>query len=697
MQLLELQLTNFKRFTGQKFTFTPGINLVWGPNESGKSTLHEAICCALFGRERGQAVENWNSDGTCSVRLIYSADGETFLIERKLTAGVQRLCVLRAGEETDVITEKSAVEEKIAEHLGIRDKTIFNNTISIRQAEVSKLTSNSLSSVGNEIQRVLTGTAQGSASKALSKLRRQQTDIIGPPRPKNPREYENITNRLQKLAETLAQARASRDRIVKLEDEIRLLEEKLSHESKRLSELEELLARHTRWAELKQKQLEIGKLHESVFARVRKINDSLADLKFAQKELEEDANLIGKADEIADHLAKLYGKRTALEDRLSQLKQTLENLPERAGILAQAIWAGGALAFAAAAIVLGLAKNPLFFLLIIPAIAILAKLALSKGLQRWDEHQHLNQLITSTQEELKAVNLEEQSILAYLKCPDLERAFARIKAYRSRAARTHELEVSIKTLLDGRNLEDWQKQEADLARELSIINHELEEQFAEYSPTTEEVERWRSEHASLLTSTANASERLSKLRGELEAEHRNMRDMACVEGELEFLHKRKAELEFLNKAYGEAIAALEAVIQHVSEEYLPVLSEKATECLSHITNGRYTAVRLTPDWVISLDCTEKTGIAPSIVSTGTSDQVFFALRAACGELLSSGHKLPIILDDPFVSFDRERLERTLLFLGKLASRNQILLLTHDPFTLEWAKQTSCTILDLSKL
>jgi len=65
-------------------------------------------------------------------------------------------------------------------------------------------------------------------------------------------------------------------------------------------------------------------------------------------------------------------------------------------------------------------------------------------------------------------------------------------------------------------------------------------------------------------------------------------------------------------------------------------------------------------------------------------------------LLSSGHKLPIILDDPFVSFDRERLERTLLFLGKLASRNQILLLTHDPFTLEWAKQTSCTILDLSK-
>lgn len=49
MELLELQLTNFKKFREHRIKFSPRINLVWGPNEAGKSTLHEAICCALFG------------------------------------------------------------------------------------------------------------------------------------------------------------------------------------------------------------------------------------------------------------------------------------------------------------------------------------------------------------------------------------------------------------------------------------------------------------------------------------------------------------------------------------------------------------------------------------------------------------------------------------------------------------------------
>lgn len=360
------------------------------------------------------------------------------------------------------------------------------------------------------------------------------------------------------------------------------------------------------------------------------------------------------------------------------------------------IFSALALIFAAAAIVLGLTKNPLFFLLLIPTIAIGTKLALTKSLQKWDKHQHLDQLIASTQEELKTINLEEQSILAYVKCADSERAFARIKAHRSRVARAQELEVTIKALLGGSSLEDWQKQEADLARELSIINHELQEKFADYSPTTEEVEGWRSEHASLQTSTATAASRLSQLRGELEAERRNIRDTACIEGELDFLHRRKAELKALGKAYEEAITALEAVIQQVSAEYLPILSERATEYINQITDGRYTSVNLTSDWTITLDCKEKTGIVTSWVSAGTLDQVFFSLRAACGELLSSGRKLPIILDDPFVSFDQERLERTLNLLQKLAAKNQVLLLTHDPFTLEWAKHSACAIHDLTK-
>ena len=74
-----------------------------------------------------------------------------------------------------------------------------------------------------------------------------------------------------------------------------------------------------------------------------------------------------------------------------------------------------------------------------------------------------------------------------------------------------------------------------------------------------------------------------------------------------------------------------------------------------------------------------------MLSIGTLDQLYFALRVACGELLSAGRKLPIILDDPFASSDRRRLDNVLHLLKVLSGENQILLLTHDPYVLDWAR------------
>ena len=45
----ELTLLNFGKFQNKKFSFEPGINLVVGKNEAGKSTLFQAIFGILFG------------------------------------------------------------------------------------------------------------------------------------------------------------------------------------------------------------------------------------------------------------------------------------------------------------------------------------------------------------------------------------------------------------------------------------------------------------------------------------------------------------------------------------------------------------------------------------------------------------------------------------------------------------------------
>ena len=54
MKLLELHIDGFGKFHDQTFVFHDGINVIYGKNEAGKSTLHTFIRSMLFGIERGR-------------------------------------------------------------------------------------------------------------------------------------------------------------------------------------------------------------------------------------------------------------------------------------------------------------------------------------------------------------------------------------------------------------------------------------------------------------------------------------------------------------------------------------------------------------------------------------------------------------------------------------------------------------------
>ena len=53
MKIKELRLKNFGKFTNKEIHFSDGMNVIYGENESGKSTLYTFIRAMLFGLERG--------------------------------------------------------------------------------------------------------------------------------------------------------------------------------------------------------------------------------------------------------------------------------------------------------------------------------------------------------------------------------------------------------------------------------------------------------------------------------------------------------------------------------------------------------------------------------------------------------------------------------------------------------------------
>lgn len=685
MELVGLTLENFKRFASAHFEFCPGINIFCGPNESGKTTVHEALYTAIFGRERGQAVENWDG-GVCSASLTYRSGGETWVLTRKLSESGCSLGTLSSdGELIDVVTDKDAVAASVADHLGISQRSVFDNTVSVRQLEISRLNTANLATIGNEIQRVLSGTEQTSASEAVRKLKRAQQDIMGKARPTKPREYETVTGRLQTLANEVAQVRQIRVHIDSLKAEQEQLESRIEIDADRTRVLSELLDKHKLWSDLRNRAAEIDKLHSETYATLKRLKELIDELSQTHRQLEDYSDLIGKADEIADNLTKLEGRRTELDARLWELEKAAQDAPGTSTGGRAVLWLASGALLAVAGLAAGFLIDLRLLLLLIPAALLTIRYVQIHGSNSSGGQAQLTQLSDSARNELNQVEAEEAAILSYMKCPNAARAWARIKAYRALAARAHEYEISLKASLNSRSMDDWDRQETDLGKELSALNRQLAEEFPAYSPTTEETEGWRAEFQILQQRLPASQARLHEVRGELEAEGRNARDLAALEGELEFLHGRKRDLEFLHKAYGEAITALETVTQDVSAEYMPVLRERATACIDDITDGRYTSVDINPDWQVTLDCTDHSGVATEALSAGTLDQLYFALRLACGELLSAGRSLPVILDDPFVNCDHERLNNVLGMLADVASRCQIVMMTHDRHILDWAQ------------
>lgn len=92
MKIKELYIKNFGKFTDKRIEFGDGINVFYGENESGKTTIHTFIKCMLFGLERGRGraaandtfslYEPWENPNYYAGVLRFESGGKNFRLER---------------------------------------------------------------------------------------------------------------------------------------------------------------------------------------------------------------------------------------------------------------------------------------------------------------------------------------------------------------------------------------------------------------------------------------------------------------------------------------------------------------------------------------------------------------------------------------------------------------------------------------
>ena len=210
MKLLELHIEGFGKFHNKTISFHDGMNVIYGKNEAGKSTLHTFIRGMLFGIERGRGraaksdlysrFEPWENSGTYEGWLRLESGGTIYRLERRFR---------RDSKTFQVINETLGREEEPTKALmdrilGGLNETTYNNTISIGQ-----LKSATEDGMVNELKNYIanlntTGNISLNITKATAFLRNQKRSLESNLVPDASKEFTSLLTEIRNLEAEIA-------------------------------------------------------------------------------------------------------------------------------------------------------------------------------------------------------------------------------------------------------------------------------------------------------------------------------------------------------------------------------------------------------------------------------------------------------------------------------------------------------------
>ncbi len=142
MKIRELRLRNFGKFTDKTLKVEEGINVLYGENESGKSTLHTFIKGMFFGMERGRGraavndafsvYEPWENPNYYSGSLSFESGGKHFRIDRNFDKYAKRAELICEDDGEQLSVDDGDLEMVI----GGLNTGSYENTISVGQLKV---------------------------------------------------------------------------------------------------------------------------------------------------------------------------------------------------------------------------------------------------------------------------------------------------------------------------------------------------------------------------------------------------------------------------------------------------------------------------------------------------------------------------------------------------------------------------------
>lgn len=201
-----------------------------------------------------------------------------------------------------------------------------------------------------------------------------------------------------------------------------------------------------------------------------------------------------------------------------------------------------------------------------------------------------------------------------------------------------------------------------------LMNHDEQE-------LGEQLEALKRREESLSQTQQELLERKGAIKGELERMfHGDVRARLLAQREM-VMAGLDADLERY-AVLAIAKSLFEQTKRIYEEERQPVVLRHASRYMGILTEGRYVRVSAASSKEgLLVEDRNQVVLESAMLSRGTAEQLYLAMRLALTKEASKDVKLPLLLDDLFVNFDSSRLRAASKLLAELSEERQIMFFT----------------------
>ena len=633
MKINKLKINSYGKLKEKEIDLKDGINIIYGKNEAGKSTLLNFIVDSVYGiskNKNGKEYSNYErympwSGEDFSGRIEYELDNgnkyEVFRDFKKKNPKIFNENKEDISKEFNI--DKTKGNEFFYEQTKV-DEELFLSTLVVGQQEVK---------LGNKEQSILvqklanlvgTGEDNVSYKRAVDRINRRQLDEIG-----TTKSREKPINILERNIENLETEKQNLSKYQDSKYEIEENKNNLKDEIKELDNENNFV-----------KEIKILEEKEKIEKEKINIQENI------KNENIEKINLLKqKRKEIEKNNSHILANGVDNEKNSKRIEKEKKNLNKKVLILSILVILINVLQFV-------FIKNRIInyiILLTIPAVLVYYFLQKNK----------LNKIIETENKE----NEKKQELINNI---NLE---------------INGLEQQVE-ILNNNNLEidnKLQELKNNLDLKINLEKEKIKNKYLDLIESSKlkellDLENIDFELRNLQEELNNKNIELHKLELDQKNIEPKLDNLSKIEEELVNNKEKMSTLQKNNLSFMLAKQVLENAYINMKNSVTPKFTEELSKNISNITNGKYNNIRFNDEEGLIVEIENGDYIPASKLSVGTIDQLYLSLRLSMIEDLSK-ESMPIILDETFAYFDDERLENVLKYIDDKFKNHQVILLT----------------------